>query len=82
LSDDELVAGDGVAAGEQGPQVVGTDLATEPQGGCERTDPATCSLTRSGVVGLRRRGDLAQVVVGGTDAEPADVQHRGLPRTP
>ena len=75
----ELLTGKGVAAVEDGTEVLRVDLAGEADLRCERSDPTAGRFTMAGVVVLGRAGDLADVVVGRTGSEPPDVQHESGP---
>ncbi len=76
---DELLAGERVAAVEQGAEVVGVDLAVEAHLGGHRADLPAGGFAVSQVVVLGRGGDLADVVIGAAGAELPDVQHETVP---
>jgi hypothetical protein len=73
---EELFAGLRVAAVEERLELGLPDLAPQSEVFGEGTDPAPGGLPVAEVVRLRRGGHLAEVIVGGAGAEPADVEHR------
>jgi hypothetical protein len=73
---EELFARLRVAAVEERLELGLPDLAPQSEVFGEGTDPTPGGLAAAEVVRLRRSGHLAEVIVGGAGAEPADVEHR------